>query len=138
MPNPAIGNSEVKSLELWDVIAPTEANGYRMFSDELENDPLVFFHATPLRYRSSFSVNGFQSAAILGVGELQSVSYAKKSSACLAHLGCNVSEDYALFAVRFQSLDRAVVNHSDIHVYDLSIQPQILGYCVLNAGFRLV
>jgi len=138
MPNPAPGNSEVKSLDVWDVIVPTEANGYCMFAEDLENDPLVLFHATPLRHRSSIVTNGFQSAASLGVGELQSVSYAKKSSACLAHLGCNISEDYAVFAVRFQSLDRVAVNQSDIHVYDQSIQPTILGYCVLKAGFRVV
>jgi hypothetical protein len=117
---------------------PTEANGFCMFAEELETDPLVFFHATPLPNRSSIITSGFQSAASLGVGELQSVSYAKKSSACLAHLDCNVSEDYAVFAVRFQSLDRVAINQSDIHVYDQSIQPQILGYCVLNAGFRVV
>lgn len=128
----------MKSLNLWDVIVPTEANGYCMFRGELENDSHVFFHATPLRHKSSIVANGFKSAAILGVGQLKSVSYAMKSSACLAHLGCAVSEDYAVFAVRFQSLDRVVVNQSDIHVYDQTIQPQILGFCVLKAGFRVV
>ncbi|WP_144063040.1 hypothetical protein [Litchfieldella anticariensis] len=127
-------------MELWEVIVPAEANEYCMFIDELENDPLVFFHAAPLRHKSSIVEKGFQSAAILGVGELQSVSYAKKSSGCLAHLGCNISEDYAVFAVKFQpqELDRVVNNPSDIHVYDQSVQPQILGYCVLNAGFNVV
>ena len=127
-------------MEFWDVIEPTEENGYCLFIDELENDPLVFFHAAPLRHKISIVEKGFHSAAILGVGELQSVSYATKSSGCLAHLGCNFSEDYAVFAVKFQpqELDRVVVNSSDIHVYDQTIQPQILGHCVLNAGFNVV
>lgn len=125
-------------MEKWNHIEPTEKNGFCLFCPELENDPFVFFHATPLRCKDSILENGFQSAASLGTGDLTSVSYSKKSAACLAHVNGHVSEDYAVFAVRFTSLDRVFDNPSDIHVYIPSLQPDILGYCVLKAGLRIV
>lgn len=124
-------------MEEWSALVPTEGNAYCLFAGELERDPLVLFHATPHRHKDSIVCGGFQSASSLGVGELQSVSYAKKSSTCLAYVGRSVSEDYVVFAVRFESLDRVANNESDIHVYDHSIQPKILGFCVLKAGFRI-
>lgn len=125
-------------MEQWDFIEPTEANGYRLFPQELEDNQLVFFHATPKRHLDSIVENGFRSAESLGVGTLQSVSYAMKSSACLAHLQCAVNEDYVVLAVRFESLEDVKVNLSDIHIYKQEIQPEILGYCVLPAGFHVV
>ena len=98
----------------------------------------MFFHATPLRFKEPILEGGFRSAHTLGVGQLQSVSFAKKSSACLAHLGCRVDEDYVIFAVSFNTMRGVQDNLSDIHLYDESNQPEILGYCVLNAGFRVL
>lgn len=125
-------------MKEWIAAVPTEGNRYCLFAAELEDDPLVLFHATPHRHKDSIINDGFKSASNLGLGELQSVSYAKNSSGCLAHLGGSVSEDYVVFAVRFESLDRVSNNSSDIHVYDHGIQSTILGYCVLKAGFRVV
>lgn len=132
--------SACKELPRWEPVPPSEQNGYSLFSQELETDPLVLFHATPKRHLNSIAASGFRSAAALGVGTLPSVSYAKRSSSCLAHVGNQVQEDYVVFAVRFQTLQQQGVadNASDIHVYKPEIQPQILGYCELQKGFRVV
>lgn len=126
-------------LQKWQPVSPTEHNGFCIFSQDLEEDPLVFFHTTPKRHLDAIATVGFRSAAALGTGTLTSVSYAKKSSACLAHIGNPATDDHVVFAVRFDSLDQKglVVNISDIHVYDDALQPRILGYCELPNGFRL-
>lgn len=124
---------EVKMIE------PTEANKYSLFDADLENDPHVFFHLTPHKNLDSIRKNGFRSAADLGVtGGLPSVSYARNSSRCLSHVSCEVAEDTIVFAVKFDNAALLQVKDcgQDIYVY-LDVQPRILGYCVLKAGFRV-
>jgi hypothetical protein len=128
----------VTSLQIWETQEPAEQNEYCLFPLSVESDSRVFFHATPLRLKEPILEKGFRSANTLGVGQLQSVSFAKKSSACLAHLGCRVDEDYVLFAVRLNTMRGVRDNLSDIHLYDESNQPETIGYSVLNAGFRIL
>ena len=124
-----------EAIQKYDFVTPTEENDYCIFREELENNSLVLFHATPLNNLTSIVTNGFYSAARLGVGELSSVSYAKRSSGCLAHMG-EISKDFVVFAVEFRTLDQEgiTVNHSDIHVYREDIQPIILRYCEVPEG----
>jgi len=126
-------------MQRWDLNLPTEENGFCLFAKELEDDPKVFFHATPKRNFDSIANLGFRAAAELGSGELCSVSYAKRSSSCLAHIGNDVKEDYVIFAVEFDSLAQQGIkdNPSDIHVYKSEIQPRILRYCEIPEGFRV-
>ena len=126
------------SLRIWEAQKPTEQNEYCLFPHSVEGDSNVFFHATPLRFKDPILEEGFRSAHALGTGQLQSVSFAKKSTACLAHLGCRVDEDYVVFAVKFHTMCGVQDNHSDIYLYDERNQPEILGYCVLKAGFRVL
>lgn len=121
----------------WAAIPPTEENHYCLFAEELEKNPLVLFRADPQRNFDSIVTLGFRSAASLGIGGLRSVSYAKRSSLCLTHIRTLEPEAYVVFAVEFDSLDGVVVNDSDVYVYDLSIQPRILGYCELPSDFRV-
>jgi hypothetical protein len=120
-------------------VVPTEENGYCLFSSELEDDCLVFFHATPTKHAKSILEHGFLSAAELGSNGLTSVSYAKRSSSCLAHIGNSIQEPYVVFAVRFASVSaRGIkVNVSDIHVYDSAIQPMVLCFRELQSGFSV-
>jgi hypothetical protein len=122
----------------WKAVLPTEANGFRFFGQELEDDPLVLFHATPSKNFDSIVRSGFRSARSMEIGPLSSVSYAKRSSSCLAHMGNEAQEDYVIFAVKFESLEQRGVrnNQSDIHVDDENLQPRILGYCRVPQGFR--
>ncbi|MGZ4955814.1 MAG: hypothetical protein ACXV8Q_11930 [Methylobacter sp.] len=130
---------EPEEMQRWELILPTEENGFSLFAKELEDNPKVLFHATPKRYFDSIANSGFCSAAELGTGELSSVSYAKRSSSCLAHIGNGVKEDYVIFAVEFDSLAQQGIkdNPSDIHVNRKEIQPHILGYCEIPEGFRI-
>lgn len=126
-------------MQRWELIRPTEENGFCLFAKDLEDNPKVLFHATPKRHFDSIANSGFLSAVELGSGELSSVSYAKRSSSCLARIGNGVKEDYVVFAVEFDSLEQQGIkdNPSDIHVYRNEIQPRILGYCEILKGFRV-
>lgn len=75
------------AIPKWEVMCPTECNEYSLFAQALENDPLVLFHATPKQFFDNITTSGFRSAKSLGTGALESVSYARKSSGCLAHIG---------------------------------------------------
>jgi hypothetical protein len=121
----------------WEYIPPTEANGYSLFRPELEDDPLVFFHVTPAENLDPIAQAGFGPAKAVGVGNLESVSYAKRSSGCLTHINHEAPQALVVIVVRFETLDQSgiQVNVSDIHVYDQAVQPTILGYCLLPKGF---
>ncbi|MDD5034033.1 MAG: hypothetical protein PHE55_04680 [Methylococcaceae bacterium] len=123
----------------FDLLTPTEENNYCLFQQELENNPLVLFHATPKRNLNSIISNGFRSAESLGTGGLGSVSYAKRSSGCLAHMDNTAAEDLVVFAVKFEDLSQKGIreNPSDIHVDLQDIQPVILGYCEIPNGYRV-
>jgi RNA:NAD 2'-phosphotransferase (TPT1/KptA family) len=123
-------------MKKYDMIHPTESNHYCLFSRKFEDDPNILFHATKKENLAPISQNGFQSADNLGTGDLQSVSYAYKSSACLAHLNGSFEQDIVVFAVRFKNLQEhgIVSNQSDIHVYS-DVQPEILRYCEIPQGF---
>jgi hypothetical protein len=125
------------AIQRWDAIYPAEHNAFSLFVKDLEENPLVLFHATPKRLMGAIVASGFRSAASLGTGDLKSVSYAKRSAGCLAHIGNGIDEDYVVLAVEFKSLNGVVNNISDIHVFDPEIQPRILGYCELPRGFHV-
>lgn len=128
-----------REMQRWELILPTEENRFCLFAQGLEDSPMVLFHATPKRHFDSIASLGFRSAAELSSGELNSVSYAKRSSSCLAHIGNDVQEDYVVFAVEFDTLQQLGIkeNSSDIHVYRSEIQPRLLGYCEIPKGFRV-
>ena len=59
------------------------ATGYCAFPNDLEQDDLVLFHATPIANFDSISKEGFKIPDPTGVNGLPSVSFAKQSSAAL-------------------------------------------------------
>jgi hypothetical protein len=120
-------------LKIYEFTMPIEENGYRLFEEELENNPLILFHTTPIRNRESIIANGFMSGP-----SLQSVSYAYNSSCCLTHRGQDVNDDHVVFVVEFESLDVFGItrNPSDIHVNLKDIQPTIKGYCVVPKEYK--
>lgn len=122
-------------LEKWETSKPEETNGYGLFDAALEDDPLVFFHVTPLRNRESILAIGFQSARRLGCGPLDYVAYAQRSSECLAVIRNMARQEYAVFAVRFRSPDQLIEGPTGMEVRNPATQPEILGYCVLAAEY---
>ncbi len=133
-------------MQKYEFQIPNEVNHYNLFPDELENDPLVFFHITPSENFDSIIKRGFLFASTLGKEEpicfypLMSVSYAKNSSSCLTHRGENSAHDNVIFVVKFETLNLSdiegiTINPSDIHVRNEAIQPQILGYCIVPQAY---
>ncbi|MCD6003567.1 hypothetical protein ACM25P_18255 [Vreelandella alkaliphila] len=131
--------SQVMSIKLFGFIEPAEENRYCVFGAQLEDDENVFFHITHASNKQAIITNVFKSAKELGVGELESVSYAKRSSGCFANLGTHLQEEYVIFAVRFtlEELKEVAVNPSDIHVYKKHLQPEKLGVVHLPKGLQL-
>lgn len=119
-------------MRVYTFTKPNELNEYQLFDDELENDPLTLFHTTPIENLKPILDAGF--AAKKG---LDSVSYAKKSSSCLAHRGAPVNVDHAVLVVKFESTNVMGIrnNSSDIHVFDNKIQPIIMGYCIVPKDY---
>lgn len=105
-----------------------------MFEDDLEDDPLVFFHGTALSNLEGIAAEGFRIPDKSANTGLASVSFAKKSGAALAHV-LRRREDqpgvYCIIAVRYQTIERAGIkeNVSDIHDYTLEPPPELVGYC---------
>ena len=57
----------------------------------------------------------------------------------MAHIGNEAKQDLVAFVVKFDPADLNKVknNPSDIHVFDSSVQPTILGFTRIPAGFKL-
>lgn len=118
------------------------ATGYSLFPQDLEDDLLVLFHATPIKNFQAICAGGFKIPSRCGTqgGGLCSVSFAKRSSTSLTHAMTKRKTrpgDYCIFAVRYQTLDlpSIVENLSDIYDYKLEPQPQIIGYCIIPATY---
>lgn len=116
------------------------ATGYCVFPAELEDDELVFFHATPAENLEAIVNDGFIPDPA-GVSGLQSVSFARRSMMALTHAMTkrgNSPVAYCIFAARYKTLDRKGIkeNPSDIHDYTLDPAPEIIGYCIIPATYR--
>ena len=116
------------------------AAGYCVFPKELEDDPLVLFHAAPADKADRIIKDGFKSAKELGKGILESVSFAYKSMSALTHLALSHGPDkpYVIFAVRYETLEQKgiVENASDIHDFLRCPQPQIIGICRVPVNYE--
>ncbi|AMG07227.1 hypothetical protein WJ038_08325 [Vibrio parahaemolyticus] len=124
-------------MKKFDLIHPTESNRYSLFTSDLEDDSKILFHATPTENLNSIKNKGFLSSHELYGSGLESVSYAFRSSSCLAHLNGKFDKGYVVFVVRFESLEvkEIVVNPSDIHVYRRFQPTEIIGYCEIPLNF---
>lgn len=125
-----------KAVQEFEFPWPNEEKGYRLFPAELEDDDLVLFHATPKQNFHAILKMGFQVRP-----PLESVSYAKSSVYCMAHLFTgrqSLSEEAVVIAVRFESLAQPGIteNLSDIHVYRPEIQPIILVHCTIPVAYE--
>lgn len=110
-----------------------EANGYRVFPDELEIDPLIAFHGTAAANLPSIIGDGFGFK-----GELKSLSFAKSSALALGY-ACgkrsDASPEGCILAVRFQSSNGVEEEASLFHVYRLDRLPAVIGYCIVPATY---
>ncbi|BCH14946.1 hypothetical protein [Mesorhizobium sp. L-2-11] len=115
---------------------PDEEKGYHLFPAAMESDSLVAFHGTARSNLAAIVAEGFKFTA-----KLQSLSFAKESSYALSHACARRSEtspEGCVIAVRFSApipRSNVAVETSDIHVYDLAEQPEVIGYCIVPADY---
>lgn len=129
--------SQTSPIE-YPFLGVSENNGYRVFPNELENDPLVAFHGTARVNLPSILDQGFAFTRTL-----KSLSFAKNSSLALSY-ACKArtsnSPDGCILVVRFDSLEKRGigVEHSIIYVTKLDEQPEVIGYCIIPADYQFV
>ncbi len=112
---------------------------YRLFPPELENDPLVFFHATPYGNFTAITDGGFRLPEATRENQFPAVSFAKNSDLSLtlamqkrrSELG-----EYVMFAVRYDSVDGLDDQGIDVHDRRLNTPPTIVGYCRIPESYE--
>jgi hypothetical protein len=111
---------------------------YCIFDTELEDDPLVLFHATPAENYDSIIKNGFKPGIVTGKSILTSVSFAHKSSSVLGMAGNQ--QEYCIFAVRYQLDALSSTRDGNWCRYDdnLNPPPEIIGYCIVPTDYQHV
>ena len=119
-------------------LGAAEERDYCVFSDELENDPLIAFHGTALQNLNPILEDGFAFTR-----ELQSLSFARRSALALKYASearTRDSPEGCILVVRFKSLEvpGIAVEHSIIHVYKLNEQPAVIGFCTVPSSYRFV
>ena len=117
---------------------PSEDNGYCIFPEELEADPLVFFHGTAQGNLDSIIRHGFRPRP-----PLESVSFSDRSNLCIGY-ACNARSNYSpdgvVIAVRFSSLEgrRIVREQWGIYLYEVEFQPAIINYSIIPANYQYI
>jgi hypothetical protein len=112
-----------------------ENNEYRVFPDELEDNPHIFFHGTAAGNLESILKDGFKAS-----GTLSSVSFASNSGVPLRY-ACEARTpacpDGCVIAVCFDDLSRPGIKHESfgLYLYNLDEQPHVHGYCIIPAGY---
>lgn len=115
-----------------------ERGDYRVFPLDLEENPQVLFHATPLKNMQALIDTGFKRGIDVG-GTLPSVSWAKSSMVSLDHWISHrqEAEDGVIIATRFETLDGMVEKIDTVYDYRPEpAQPKMIGYCVVPASYE--
>jgi hypothetical protein len=116
---------------------PDQHNQYRIFPDELVNDPHVYFHGTELRVLQAILNEGFR---IPAPPKAPSVSFSPGSDLALSY-ACSkrsvASPEGVIIVVRFQPDNRSRVRRdpSILYVDHFDPQPEIIGYGIVPAGY---
>ncbi|TGV15197.1 hypothetical protein EN816_07190 [Mesorhizobium sp. M8A.F.Ca.ET.173.01.1.1] len=108
---------------------------YRVFPLELEDDPFVVFHGTARSNAHAIIEEGFKRGCDVGA-TLESISYAKGSSAALGHWINRREEgqDGVILALQFESFVGLSDETQIVYDYkEVSTQPKIVG-CVVVPG----
>jgi hypothetical protein len=112
-------------------------NEYKVFPDELEDDPEIFFHGTEERVLESIRSEGFRFPA---PPKAQSVSFSRVSSLALGYASDKrspASPNGCVIAVRLKADDRSRKREEafGLHVESFDPQPEIVGYCIVPASY---
>jgi hypothetical protein len=116
---------------------------YRVFCDELEDNPSIWFHGTGKEEAERIRNAGFKppgTPETASVGNLASVSFAKRSSTALQYASKGTLDDPpsggCIFVVEFETFDGVSREGDVIYVYRQDRMPKIIGYCCVPATYR--
>ena len=117
------------------------AKNYCIFSDDLENNQLVLFHATPAANMELIIKQGFKIPDSKDINGLQSVSFAKRSVLALTHAMLkrqNEPGEYCIFVVLYENINRIGITNNIDDIYDYTMQPppSIIGYCIVPSEYN--
>jgi hypothetical protein len=112
---------------------PGDHNEYRIFPDELEHDPEVFFHGTERRVLKAMVDEGFK---LPPSERAQSASFSKTSGLALGY-AAGRGADGVVIAVRFGANNKSLRAHEPfgLHAYSFDPQPEIVAYCIVPATY---
>ena len=115
---------------------------YRVFSDALDRDPLVWFHGTSEENLRLILQQGFvipASRPNAHADALPSVSFAKRSAVALRY-ACDAraggTRNGGILAVKFAHLDRVTIESDALLVARADRMPTIIEFCVVPASYR--
>jgi hypothetical protein len=111
--------------------------GYRVFPDELENDELIFFHATSADRLKPIVDQGLKPGIEVG-GTLATISYALTSNIALTHWVQVRADDTegVILALRFDDLSEIFEKHGTHYSLALRKQPIVIGTCAIPSTYE--
>jgi hypothetical protein len=135
--NDTIANSTTPDTAREYPFGTPRDNEYRLFPDELENDPEIFFHGTEERVLQAIRSGGF---SFPDPSKAQSVSFSRDSSLALGYASDKrsaASPQGCVIAVRFGADNRSLRREEPfgLHVDRFDPQPEIVGYCIVPADY---
>lgn len=113
-----------------------ECRGYKVFSDDLEDDELVFFHATAEENVERILKDGLRPGIELG-GILYTISYARKSTEALTHwITIREGRDGAILALKFTAHDQLFQESGTTYSFSLKTQPTVVAICLVSSSYQ--
>ena len=114
------------------------SRGYKVFSDDLENDELIFFHATSEENVDRILRDGLRPGIELG-GVLRTISYATTSTEALTHwITVREGRDGAILALRFTDHDQLFRESGTTYSQVLKTQPTVVAICLVSSSYQHV
>jgi hypothetical protein len=112
--------------------------GYNVFSDDLEDEELIYFHATARENVERILRDGLRSGIELG-GALHTISYARKSMEALNHwITIRNGREGAILAVKFNDHDQLFQQGGTIYSLALTTQPTVVAVCTISRSYQHV
>lgn len=115
-----------------------QRRGYKVFPDDLENDELVFFHATVRENVEGILEGGLRPGIEVG-GSLHTISYARTSMEALTHwITVRGSREGAILALRFDNQQNLWQESGTTYSLRLETQPTVVAICLVGSDYEHV
>lgn len=115
-----------------------ERRGYNVFSDELEQDEFVFFHATAEENVESILRSGLQPGIQVG-RSLHTISFAERSVVALTHwIDIREGREGVILALKFLERNELWQESGSTYSRALKTQPTVIAICPVSSSYRHV